>query len=184
TTNDTAADVDPLNRVGSAGVNTAVNECVPTANADVDMLAVPPATATGAPRLLLPSLNCTEPAAAAEAARAHNGTPYPTPTAPHPPHLPPLPTPLRISPHRPRRGRRPIEQSRASRDEPRRQRMRPHRQRRRGHAPRTTSNRNRRTKVATAILELHRTRRRSRRSEKHTSELHSLTNLARRLLLD
>src|SRR5882672_4026792 len=48
---------------GVAPVNTAVSECVPTVSAEVLVAAVPPETVTGLPRLLAPSLNCTEPAA-------------------------------------------------------------------------------------------------------------------------
>jgi hypothetical protein len=63
TTNITAGDVDGLNAAGLAGVNTAVSGCDPTVNVDVVPDAVPLVTITGLPRVVVPSLNCTVPAA-------------------------------------------------------------------------------------------------------------------------
>jgi hypothetical protein len=60
----TGDDVDELNAVESVGVNTAVNWCDPTASIGADPTAVPLLTVTGLPRLAVPSLNCTVPAAA------------------------------------------------------------------------------------------------------------------------
>lgn len=56
-TKDSGGDVDELNSAGALGVKTAVRERDPTARVDVDPDAVPLLTATGLPRLLLPSLN-------------------------------------------------------------------------------------------------------------------------------
>lgn len=61
----TGGEVDGLKTVGVAGVNTAVSERDPAANVDVDPDAAPLLTATGLPRLAVPSMNCTTPTAVA-----------------------------------------------------------------------------------------------------------------------
>lgn len=53
----TGGDVDPLNFVVSAGVNTAVSKWAPLADVDVVVNAVPLVTVTGLPMLESPSLN-------------------------------------------------------------------------------------------------------------------------------
>src|SRR5918997_2126211 len=59
-----AGDVEGLKVAGLAGVNTAVKWCGPGANIDVDPDAVPLVlTGTGAPMLVVPSMNCTVPTA-------------------------------------------------------------------------------------------------------------------------
>jgi len=63
TTKITAGDVDGLNAAGLLGVNTAFSGCDPTVNVDVVPDAVPLLTITGLPRVVVPSLNCTVPAA-------------------------------------------------------------------------------------------------------------------------
>ena len=55
-------EVDPVKAPGLVGVNTALSECVPEASVVVSE-AVPPLTGTGLPRGLVPSWNCTLPAA-------------------------------------------------------------------------------------------------------------------------
>jgi hypothetical protein len=62
----TVFDVDP-DTFAAVEVNTAVNECDPTLNAEVVNDALPPATDTGEPRAVDPSLNCTVPATVAGA---------------------------------------------------------------------------------------------------------------------
>ena len=52
-----------VNAAGSVGVKTAASEWGPAASVDVLIDAVPPVTATGVPIAVLPSWNCTEPAA-------------------------------------------------------------------------------------------------------------------------
>lgn len=64
TTMVTAGDVDVLKAVALVGVNTAVSECDPGPNVEMDPLAMPLVTGTRSPRLVVPSLNCTLPAAA------------------------------------------------------------------------------------------------------------------------
>jgi hypothetical protein len=56
-TKSTGVDVDELYRAGSLGTNVAVSERDPTARVEVDPDAVPLLTATGLPRLRVPSLN-------------------------------------------------------------------------------------------------------------------------------
>ena len=51
------ADVDVVKPAVSAGVNTAVSEWLPTDKVVVFIVAVPPLTATGLPRFVVPSLN-------------------------------------------------------------------------------------------------------------------------------
>jgi hypothetical protein len=63
TVNGSALEVDAVKFDGLVGVNAAVIECEPTASVDVIRWAVPPLTATGEPRLVVPSLNWTEPTA-------------------------------------------------------------------------------------------------------------------------
>ena len=79
---DVAAEVDAVNAVGSVGVNTAVSECVPTVNVDVEAVALPAATGTAAPMLVAPSLNCTEPAADAGESVAVSDTAAPATAVP------------------------------------------------------------------------------------------------------
>ena len=62
-TYDRGADVDGPNEAELVGVNTAVIECVAAESALVLVAAVPPATVTGEPMLVAPSLNWTVPAA-------------------------------------------------------------------------------------------------------------------------
>ena len=63
---DTADEVDPENDE-LVGVNFAVNECAPTASELVVNVAAPePSTATGEPRAVVPSKNCTDPAVAGD----------------------------------------------------------------------------------------------------------------------
>ncbi|MDQ2881226.1 MAG: hypothetical protein M3Y48_08280 [Actinomycetota bacterium] len=61
----TGGDIDGPYSFRFVGVNTAFNWWDPTANVDVDVAAVPLLTATGSPILVLPSLNCIMPVAAA-----------------------------------------------------------------------------------------------------------------------
>jgi hypothetical protein len=61
----TTGDGDELKAAGLLGVNTAVSWCDPTVNVDVIPDAAPLLTITGLPRLVVPSLNCTVPAAIA-----------------------------------------------------------------------------------------------------------------------
>src|SRR5262249_42611849 len=67
TVTDTALEVDPARVAGLVGVNTAVSECVPDPIwvAEAVVVAVPPVTGTGAPRLVVSERNCTEPATVA-----------------------------------------------------------------------------------------------------------------------
>jgi hypothetical protein len=55
--------VDALNAPESAGVKTAVIECVAADKLVVVYVAVPLVTVTGLPNVAVPSMNCTEPAA-------------------------------------------------------------------------------------------------------------------------
>ena len=63
TVSDTAGDVEGLKAAESVGVNTAISWCDPAANVDVVTDAAPLVTVSGVPRLVVPSLNCTVPAA-------------------------------------------------------------------------------------------------------------------------
>jgi hypothetical protein len=65
TTKVTGDDVEVLKAAGLVGMNVAVSECDPAAKVDVDPDAVPLLTVTGLPRLLVPFLNWTVPAAVA-----------------------------------------------------------------------------------------------------------------------
>src|SRR5918997_1182730 len=76
----TGGDVDGLKAAGVLGVNTAVSEREPTANVEVVPDAVPLPTATGLPRLAVPSLNCTVPLAVAGVIVAVSVTGVPTAT--------------------------------------------------------------------------------------------------------
>ena len=58
-------EVDEPKAAGSVGMNTAVSWCPPTANVEVVAEATPLLTIAGLPRLMVPSLNCTEPTAVA-----------------------------------------------------------------------------------------------------------------------
>ena len=61
----TVGDVDGLKVAGLVGVNVAVSWWGPMVNVEVDPDAAPLVTITGLPRLVVPSLNCTVPTAAA-----------------------------------------------------------------------------------------------------------------------
>ena len=63
TSSDTALDVDPVNAVGSVGVNVAVSECAPTVSVLTAFDAIPAATGTAPGMAVAPSKNVTEPAA-------------------------------------------------------------------------------------------------------------------------
>ena len=76
----TGGDVDGLKAAGSIGVNTAVNWCDPAAKEDVVPDAVPLLTATGIPRFVTPSLNCTAPTAVAGVTVAVSVTGVPSAT--------------------------------------------------------------------------------------------------------
>lgn len=77
TTNVTAGDVDAPKATGSEGVNTAVSWRDPTANCDMVPDAVPFLTTAGEPRSVVPSLNCTAPAAVAGVTAAFSVTMVP-----------------------------------------------------------------------------------------------------------
>lgn len=77
-TNATGDDVDGLKAAGSVGTKTAFSEREPTANVDVVPDAMPLLTGTRRPRFLVPSRNCTVPAAAAGVIVAVNVTGVPT----------------------------------------------------------------------------------------------------------
>jgi hypothetical protein len=77
-----ARDVEPLNAVRSVGVKTALIECVPVGRFVVVNVADPLATATALPSAVVPSMNCTEPAAVEGATVAVRATDAPTVTGP------------------------------------------------------------------------------------------------------
>ena len=73
----TGGDVDERKAAGLLGVNTAISRCDPAASVGVLPEATPLETVTGPPRLVVPSLNCTMPTAAAGVIVAVNVTRVP-----------------------------------------------------------------------------------------------------------